>query len=324
MTPNEFVIGVDGGNTKTTVVVADRKGRVIGVAHGGCSDIHGVVSPTGACAELTRTIEAALASANCAAGDLAAGVFSLAGADWPEDNELLTNHLTNTFAFQFEPLVVNDALGGLRSAAPDWEGIALICGTGNAVAARRRDGASFHLGFWPDTIGGVTFSRAALDAVQRDHLGLGPATSLTARALELYEATDPIDLLHLFTRIGGLGEPDMVRMSPVLLDEADAGDEVAWQIVSEGGKHLGGQGRISAERIDLAVAGSLVVMSGGLFRHPSTVLESAIMNELPGAVSARTTRPPVVGALLAAMDMIGEDWDADQLHRSLQTFEAFS
>lgn len=321
MVGSGLVLGVDGGNTKTIAVVANGAGDVIGVGHGGCTDVHGVKGPAEAYAELSRIIEAALSSASCPASELEVGVFSLAGADWPEDHQRLHSHLVDAFDFVLDPLVVNDAIGGLRSAAPAWEGVALICGTGNAVGARRRNGASFHLGFWPDTIGAVVLSGAALDAVQRDHLGLGPRTSLTDRALQLYGVADPLQLLHLFTRVDGYGREEQVEMSPVLLDEAEAGDEVAHQIVVRAGTALGAQGRISAERIELDLTGSPVVMAGGLFCHPTKVLENAVMAELPGALPARTSRPPVIGPLLVALDIIGQPCDPDMLHRSLDVRE---
>lgn len=318
MAANRLVLGVDGGNTKTIAVIADQTGAVLGVGRGGCTDVHGISGADGACAELTRTIQASLDIAGCKDQHLDTGVFSLAGADWPEDIQRLRTHLTTGFNFTFEPTILNDAIGGLRSGAPDWEGIALICGTGNAVGARRRDGVSFTLGFWPDTIGAVVLSGFALDAVQRDYLGLGPKTSLTTRALELYGAEDPLELLHLFTRINGFGRSDQVKMSPVLFDEAERGDEVAHQMVVTAGTALGAQGRISAGRIELDVVGTPVVMSGGLFRHPSKILEHAVMKELPGARAARTDRPPIVGPLLVAMDQVGHPCDPDLLHRSFE------
>ena len=314
-----LVLGVDGGNTKTIAVVADLAGNVVGVGHGGCTDVHGVDPPAGACAELSRVVEAALAAASCSSRELDAAVFSLAGVDWPEDRARLHSHLVASFDFGPDPVIVNDAIGGLRSGAPDWEGIALICGTGNAVGARHRDGTVFHLGFWPDTIGAVVLSGFALDAVQRDHLGLGPPTSLTGRALELYGVGDAIELLHLFTRVDdSYGHAEQVRMSPVLFDEAERGDEVARQLVVTAGRALGAQGRISAHRVGLDVAGSPVVMAGGLFRHPTTLLADAVMTELPGAVAVRTSRPPVIGPLLVALDTLGRPCDPDLLHRSLR------
>ena len=311
------VIGVDGGNTSTTAVVASASGAVVGVGDGGCTDIYGVASPLQALNELDRVVGAALAQAGLAASELSAGVFSLAGADWPEDHDYLRSHLRNG-AFGFEPVVVNDSLGGLRLGSPSWEGIAVICGTGNAVGARLRDGTCFHLGFWPDTVGAATLSRAALDAVLRSHLGLGPPTSLTERALGLYGAADPIELQHRFTRRGGFGRAELVKMSPVLLDEADQRDEVALQIVTAAGRAVGGQGRASAERIGLTVAGATVVLGGGLFQHRTNVLADAVMAELRGATAQRTALPPVIGAVMAALDQLGVQSDPEELNRSLQ------
>ncbi len=315
------IIGVDGGNTSTTAMVVDGSGGVVGVGEGGCTDIYGVASPPQALHELDRIVSAALRQAGLGATDLRAGVFSLAGADWPEDHDYLRSHLAGG-GFGFEPVVVNDSMGGLRLGSPSWEGIAVICGTGNAVGARRRDGRVFHLGFWPDTVGAAKLSRGALDAVLRAHLDLGPATSLTGRALALYGAADPIELQHRFTRRDGYGPAELVRMSPVLLDEAALGDPVAAGIVTAAGRAMGGQGRASAERVEMDVAGATVVMGGGLFRHPSTVLVDAVMSELAAAVPVRTTLPPVVGAVMLARDRLGLDSDAEELNGSLVDFRA--
>ena len=319
MDSGTYVIGVDGGNTSTTAVVADGSGTVVGVGDGGCTDIYGVTSPPQALDELDRVVGTALREAGLGPGQLRSGVFSLAGADWPEDHDYLRSHLGGC-SFGFEPLVVNDAMGGLRLGSPLWEGIAVICGTGNAVGARRRDGTCFHLGFWPDTVGAATLSQAALDAVLRHHLGLGPPTTLTDRALGLYGAADPIELQHRFTGRGGLGRSDLVRMSPLLLDEADRRDEVALEIVTAAGRAMGGQGRVSAERIGLRVAGATAVLGGGLFQHPTDVLVDAVMEELPGAVAHRTTLPPVIGAVMAAYDQIGHQSDPEELDRSLRDY----
>lgn len=315
------VMGVDGGNTSTTAVVVDDSGTVVGVGEGGCTDIYGVASPPQALHELDRIVSAALRQAGLGATDLRAGVFSLAGADWPEDHDYLRSHLRGG-GFGFEPVVVNDSMGGLRLGSPSWEGIAVICGTGNAVGARRRDGTCFHLGFWPDTVGAATLSQEALDAVLRAHLGLGPPTSLTGRALALYGAADPIELQHRFTGRDGLGRAELVRMSPVLLDEADRRDEVALRIVTAAGRAMGGQGRASAEQIGLSLTGATAVLGGGLFQHPTGVLAGAVTGELPGAVEHRTTLPPVIGAVMVALDEIRAESDPGELHRSLSTFTA--
>jgi hypothetical protein len=49
-----------------------------------------------------------------------------------------------------------------------------------------------------------------------------------------------------------------------------------------------------------------VVLTGGVFGHPTDRLADATMQELPGAVAVRHPQPPIEGALLLAHDRITE------------------
>lgn len=301
-----FVLGVDGGNTKTLAAVADAAGCTCGEGRAGTGDIYNATTPDDAIAAIEAAVGEALAGAGIAADELDAAVFSLAGADWPEDFALLRAALRERLGLPETPLVVNDALGALRGGSPDWTGIALVSGTYNAVAARHPDGRAFHLGFWPDAAGGHELAREALHAVYRSALDMGPATVLTERALALYGADDPIGLLYEFTRRGGLDKFEKDRLAPVVLDAADEGDDVARAIVTEKGRVLGRQGRACAEQISLPLAGARVVLAGGVFGHPTERLAASAMAELPGAVAVRHPAPPIEGALLLALDRITE------------------
>ncbi len=322
MSSSGQVLAVDGGNTKTIAVIAKASGQVSGVAQGGCTDVYGATNAGTAFAELARVVDLALSSASAPQASVEAAVFSLAGADWPEDYAYLYEFLGSSFTFGAQPVIVNDSIGGLRAGSEDWSGISIICGTGNAVGARRKDGRYFHLGFWPDTIGSPALSQQALDAVQRHSLGLGPATSLTERALETYGSAHPMQLLHWFTRRGGFGRSELVKMSPVLLDEADRGDSVAHKIVEDAGKGLGGQGRVCAERLGMEIVGTRVVLGGGIFEHPSNLLERRVMSQLPGAHAVRLKVPPIVGAVLAALDMINVAATPESVYESIKEWSS--
>jgi N-acetylglucosamine kinase-like BadF-type ATPase len=306
------VLAVDGGNTKTIAVVADADGRVLGTGRDGCGDIYGAASPAAA----LQAIEDAARSA-LAAGAVDAAVFSLAGADWPEDFRFLEHELRARLALPEAVTVVNDALGALRSASPDWTGIAIVVGTGNAVGARHPDGRIFHLGFWPDGGGARGLGRDGLAAVYRAELGTGPPTALTERALALYDVPDPLELMHAFTRRGGLGAAASAGFAAVVLDAADDGDEVAAAVVAAEGKVVGQQARVCAQRIDLPLADARVVFTGSVFDHPSVALVDAAMAELPGAVAVRGGPPPIVGGLLLGFDRLGVEVDPAALSQSL-------
>jgi N-acetylglucosamine kinase-like BadF-type ATPase len=301
-----WVLGVDGGNTKTLAAVADESGQTHGAGSGGTADIYNAATPDDAIAAVEAAVGEALERAGIASEELDAAVFSLAGADWPEDFALLETALRDRLGLAVAPLVVNDAIGALRGGSPDWTGIAVVSGTYNAVGARHPDGRVFHLGFWPDAAGGHELGVAALRAVYHAALDMGPPTVLSERAFALYGAEDAIGLLHEFTRRGGLGKHEKDRLAPVVLDAADEGDDVACAIVADKGRVLGRQARACGGQLDLPLEGTRVVLTGGVFGHPTDRLADATMAELPGAVMVRHPVPPIEGALLLALDQIHE------------------
>jgi N-acetylglucosamine kinase-like BadF-type ATPase len=307
------VLAVDGGNTKTIAAVADAEARVLATGRAGCGDIYGATSPQAA----LEAIEDAVAPVLAQCGAVQAAVFSLAGADWPEDFGFLEQELRARLPLPAAVLVVNDALGALRSGSADWTGVAVVAGTGNAVGARHKNGRVFHLGFWPDGGGARGLGRDGLRAVYRSELGIGPATVLTDRALELYGAPDPIALMHAFTRRGGLGESASAGFAAVVLDAVSEGDAVAAAIVAAEGKVLGEQARVCAARAGLPLAAARAVLTGGVFDHPSDALADATMAELPGAVAIRGGPPPIGGALLLGFDQLGLQLDPASLSQSL-------
>src|SRR4051812_25788376 len=114
-------------------------GAVLGVGRGGCSDIYTNPDPGGPVAQLELAVFQALSTAGIRPDDLAAGVFSLAGADWPEDFALLEADL-RARRFGRHITVVNDAVGALRAGSAQGPAVVVVCGTGAATAARSSDG----------------------------------------------------------------------------------------------------------------------------------------------------------------------------------------
>jgi N-acetylglucosamine kinase-like BadF-type ATPase len=309
-----LLLGVDGGNTKTHAVVAKPDGTVIGSGAGGTADIHNTTSPQLALDEIVRACTDALDAAGATADKLDAAVFSLAGADWPEDFALLRAELGGRLQLGNDVLeIVNDAIGALRCGTPDSVGVAAVLGTFGAVGARNARGERYHLGFWPDSTGAYALGADALAAIWRHMLGLGPPTSLTARALARYGCSDAEELLHAFTRVGGLGESERALFAKVVLDEAEDGDEVAREIVDVVGGRLGDYARVCAARTGQLGAPFPFVLCGGVLRHPSQQLRVAVTSRMPDGQPVYPLVQPVVGAVLLAADQVGATPDPERL-----------
>ena len=309
-----LLLGVDGGNTKTVAVVVNGEGDVLGTGRAGCGDIHAARGPEAAVAEIVRAVGAALQEAVAEAGDLAAAAFSLAGADWPEDFDYLRHELRGRLGLPADPEIVNDAVGGLRSGTDDMVGVAVVIGTYSALVGRNGAGELFHFGFWPDSTGAHGLGSQALAAIWRHMLGLGPATTLLGRALERWGCADAEELLHALTRIGAPGgDAEKARFADAVLDEAEAGDEIAREIVGAVAGRMGDYARVCATRTGQDGAPFPLVLCGSVLRHPSPLLRSVLLSRVPDGEPVYPDVEPVAGAVLLAADRVGARPDPTRL-----------
>jgi N-acetylglucosamine kinase-like BadF-type ATPase len=333
----QCVLAVDGGNTKTIVLIAGLDGTILGVGRGGCSDIYNAtVSDDGsedetstsstliALSNLERAIASALRSAAVRPEDLEVSVLNMAGADWPEDiafwhDAMVERHLGRRVISQ------NDALGILYAGSPDATGVSIVCGTGAATGARASDGRMWHSSFWQDEAQGSShLGQKTLFAVYRAELGLEPPTSLTDRVLSHFDVHSVEEVLHLFHSRLHLAPASVDQLTPILLDEAHAGDTLALMVVTEHGARLGDIALVAARKVGIEDTPFPLVLGGGVFRHPTSVLEDAIVDQIrlvsPEVRPIRSPHEPIVGVLfeaLAAASTTVNQTVKDRLLRSL-------
>jgi N-acetylglucosamine kinase-like BadF-type ATPase len=317
------VLGVDGGSTKTIALVARCDGTIVGAGRRGCSSIYSTaLTEQEALAQAEQAVRAALDTGGVQPGDLAAGVFSMCGADWPEDIDLIASTMQRC-GFGRTVLVVNDALGALRAGSDDGTGVVVVCGTGAAIGARAPDGRTWHSGFWQEPQGAEDLGRQTLSAVYRAELGIGEPTTLTGRVLEFFGEDRVEDLLHRFTARGGSRPAGVGRLAPVLLHEASHGDPTARRVVEEHGRALGDYALAAARRVGIEQTLFTLVLAGGVLRHPSRLLADALIARV--RASAPEVRPvpsrfePAVGALFLALEAAGVLVDTPLLERLVPT-----
>jgi len=318
----DLILGVDGGNTKTIAVVARRDGTIMGWGRSGCGDIYGAVSEDAALGEIERAADEALTAARASRRDLLSSGMSLAGADWPEDIEFLREAM-DARELGRNITVVNDGLGPLRAGVPQGPGIAATCGTGLAIGARGHEGETWHGSFWLESHGAREMSVSAFRRVIQAEIGIGPPTSLSQRVSQYYGGLCIEEILHRLTARSRTGEPPFAGLAPILLHEADAGDSTSRTIVKTHGKAIGEYVLAAARKVFLDGEPFPLVLAGGVFRHPSRLLERSILSrvrrECPGVHVVRTRFEPVVGALLFGFDTAGLRTDARIMSRMAAT-----
>jgi N-acetylglucosamine kinase-like BadF-type ATPase len=322
-----IVLGLDGGGTKTHVIVADADGGLLGAAAGGASNWEDVGMEAAAGAIRAVVLEA-LQAAQLAPEALDASVFGLAGNDWPSDLARLST-IPDSLRLGGLREVVNDAFVALRAGANHPWGIAVIAGTGSVVAGRNEAGAEFRtlgLGALYGDFGGSTeIADEGLRAVAEAYTGLGPATSLTAGYLAALGRASPEDLLEHTSR----QQPPLSHLADVVLEAADAGDTIARAIAERAGTALGANAGLVARKLEMQEQAFEVVLAGGVLRASSRTVEHALKKELrrsaPAAFPVRLEVPPVVGAALRALENMGaEPGGPEHLRLSMETMRALS
>ncbi|HET6597144.1 MAG TPA: BadF/BadG/BcrA/BcrD ATPase family protein [Anaerolineales bacterium] len=314
----KFVLGVDGGNTKTLALVARDDGLILGTGRAGCGDIYGATSADAAIAEIKRAVGDALNEAGILSAELSASAFSLAGADWPEDFELLENAMRGQ-GYGRRIVVVNDAMGALRAGSPGNTGVVVACGTGAAVGARHPDGRVWHSSFWQQVQGAEELGSQALRAVYRAELGIDPPTLLTEQILARLGARNVEEILHRMTGRDLPRPKNRRELVRPLFGAADAGDGAARQIILSHGNALGEYAIVAARRVGLLGEPFPLVLTGGVLRHPSPLLRDALVERVretaPDARAIQSRFEPAAGALLLALDSMHVVTEATLLER---------
>jgi len=335
----QYVLGVDGGNTKTIALVAALDGTILGAGRAGCGDIYNAPiegtnwpdSAAAAIANIEYAVETALQAAQVKAADLVTAVFNMAGADWLEDFALLETAM-KVRGYGRGLTVQNDAMGVLHAGVADNIGVSVICGTGGATGARGPDGRTWHSSMWQDQVqGSLQMSRKAFDAVIRSELGIEPPTTIKQRFLDYFGLDNVEEMLHLFT--GRVQSPArrLDGLTRFLLDEAEAGDVAARQIVQEHGRALGNYAVVAARSVGLEGTPFSLVLAGGVLRHPSTLLADTIVERVqltsPEVRPTRSRFEPIIGVLFSALEAAGKtigDGLLERLVPSLPSSELFA
>jgi N-acetylglucosamine kinase-like BadF-type ATPase len=299
-----MLLGVDGGGTKTDVVLADLRGLPVASVQVGCTN-HESVGMARAMAELRRGVDEAFAIADAGGADIDAAVFGLAGVDWPSD-EVSIGAAIDEFELAGIRLVVNDSHIALRAGATGGWGIVSSIGTGAVCAGANEAGAWFRtmaIG-WGEPCGSYSLVRDALHAIAAAHHRTGPPTLLTDGFLTALELPS---VPALFERISRGALAVDAAWGPLVSAAADAGDRMADRILRTSGsahaamvvgvaEHL----RIGDEPFELVTSGGVHV-AGGRFGES---FREHIVEHLPRAMIVGLHRPPVDGAVLLALDQL--------------------
>ena len=302
-------LGLDAGATKTFCIIGDETGRILGFGRAGAGNYE-CFGVEAAARENQTAVQAALADAGLTLNEISGIGMGIAGADLPEDYEMLEREIFTPLFGEIPRVFRNDSMGGLRGGLREPLGIVIACGTGCVCAGVNRTGREARVGGLGDEFGdkvsGSSIGTEGLLAVWRARDGVCGPTALTDLFVERSGCAHVDELFHKMYR-REITYADLQPMAKLVFDAARLGDRAACDILEWGGCYLGEMVNACARKLDMCHDKFQVAMAGSVFKGNSPVLVDAmktvIHRECPAAEPVMPIFEPVVGALMLGMEL---------------------
>jgi len=312
-------VAVDGGGSKTDLVVARADGEVLGLARGPRSSPQ-LVGLDGSLQVLDALLAEAAVAANLSFRDGSVAELAellVAGVDFPAEEDELREAVERR-GWAKRTLVGNDTFAVLRAGTERGWGIAVVCGAGINCVGVAPDGRHARFpalgAITGDWGGGYDLGLAAVSAAARSEDGRGPKTRLEHAVPAHFGLSAPQELAEAIHR-NRIPMRRIEELPPVVFAAA-VDDEVAAGIVDRLAAEVVALARVALRRLELDAQPVEILLGGGLLQAGDGRLTSAIEDGLhevdPQAVVRIATSPPIVGAALLALDELGAPADAQE------------
>src|SRR5687768_12222535 len=224
-------VGIDGGGTHTTAVVARADGSVLARVDGGAGRVD-VLNPTAgatALAQLTRdalqhTGGETVADSRCCA---------LSGAGREPERTQLEQALREQNVAR-TVIVVTDFEAAMQDAFGSGPGILAIAGTGSSAWGRSMDGRCVRVGGWGHIIGdegsGYALGRAALALAMREFDGRGESAGFLKAVLAHTNLATEDGLVRW---AASASKGDIAGLARIVFDAAARGSVSAADVIED-------------------------------------------------------------------------------------------
>jgi N-acetylglucosamine kinase-like BadF-type ATPase len=335
-------LAIDGGNSKTDVALVAQDGTLLAL-------VRGPGMPVRLGPQTVRVIEELIGSAVRLAGLQHAGddrvshhgtgnhgavaahlVACVANVDLPAEERELERMLSEQ-AWTGTTLVANDTFAVLRAGLDDvpvggaqrYWGVGVTCGTGINCVGLAPDGSTagflalgMTTGDWGG--GGGLGLEAQWNAVRAED-GRGPQTALREAVPAYFGLKEPLDVAEAL-HLGEISWDRIASLAPIVLQVAEAGDEVARGLVLRLAQEIFLLVSSAVTRLGLAAEPVPVVLGGGVVASGNSLLIERTTSLITAAFPAANVRVlrqvPVAGAALMGLDLAAASVEAKQRLRA--------
>lgn len=303
----KYLIGVDGGNTKTDYLLYDVDGNYVdGIRSGTCSHEAKGLGFEGAYRVMNEHITMLLERNNISIKDVRGAAFGLAGVDVPFQKKALEEAVERIGFTNY--IVVNDGFLGIKAASPTGTGCCSINGTGTVNVGIDESGKWMQVGgigyISGDEAGGSFLARRTIQAVFDSCYRFGEETALKEDVFAMYNISDKSELPDALLQV----KIDSTYLIKSLCRRANEGDSVAIEILETAGKNMA---RSTAGVIrELNIVEPInVVQAGSVWAKATSPKMKEKFEEVVTSLTGKKcnfiimNEPPVMGAILWAYEI---------------------
>ncbi len=301
-----YFLGFDAGGTKTTCALADDTQVLARAAGGSIKPLRVTIE------QAQQNLAALLGEVSKLSGvdlwKVSASCIGTAGVRLPQTREWMQDLVSHHAAGKI--LVCGDEETALDAAFPGQAGVLVIAGTGSNILGRSGGGETFTVGGWgpilADEGSGYWIGHQALRAALHAYDFQRP-TMILDRVMSFWSVISLGDVANV---ANASPAPDFSLLAPLVVECAEAGDRVAFEVLQLGGQMLGECAahaifRLRALDPDSPLPG--IAFVGSILEKVTCVRESmvkTIRRSLPEVHILPEAVDPIQGALWRARQIV--------------------
>ncbi len=311
----DYILGVDGGGTKTITRITDVKGCILAETITGPSN-YKKVKLSVALKNIVEGVVQSIYSFNSDGTNISfkSSCFGLAGLDSNKDEAIYKDMILRSQIAKMldlnKTIICNDSRIGLAAGTDRKNGIMIICGTGSNCFGINEDGIEIKADGWDFILGDECSSfevgLRALKAVMRDFDKRGRKTILKERILEKLNLSSIEDLIE-WAYIDPFYSEKVASLAQVVGDSAELGDMISQKILSNAAKEAFITIKTVAMQLGFKNKDFDIVFVGSLFKcekYFKNLLCEKLIKTFPGINFTKLNDKPVAGAIKLALNLL--------------------
>lgn len=315
-----YVIGIDGGGTKTVGMICHVNGTVCSEATVGSTNPNSLGYETVE-NEIKKLLELLKGQAPEKFENVSCLFAGMSGVDRDQDKIKMVQIYQKYLPKNSLIKVDNDALNALYSGTLGEPGVVNISGTGAITFGINEDHIRARVGGWGfmlnDPGSGFSIGKRALVAIFDEYDGFGEKTLLTTLILSHLKLEKPPELISIIYDFRKTRET-IASLSKIVVQAAEQNDRVAKEILQQAGIEMGLAIKRLVEKLykDKKIEGIEdrkreipIVLTGGIYQNSEWFIHnikdilSSFQYTKPKLILPEL--PPVAGSVIAAILAIG-------------------